>query len=817
MTTDQVPARPFKPRLTLQTLTRGEGLLGMRASLRFGPRGAQLTVARVDWTYALGNGSPWSTPAPDSVLQQRPWPAPPHRDFSAEQDAADVLWATALRPLPPTGIQWRTPTAAAGFEDLWCLPEEAHWGDFFAEQVPKLQARGWTVAVQPGFAHLSVPVQRWRLVIDPATGQEQARELSEPLGLPIQPLSALRHPPGQGSWLLSLGVEVEGDLIDLAPLLADLIKRESRWLKREEIELIADDTIITLRAPGGRRIEAPAGPLKAIVSAMVDLLTDPRRATGPLVLSSWEGHRLDALHLQIDRSLAQRAGEKGSWQVQGDAGLWSLVERLRAAGAPPAVTMPAGLGLQLRPYQQHGVAWLQYLRAHDLAGILADDMGLGKTAQVLAHLLIEQQAGRLLQQALIVLPTSLIANWQAEAARIAPALQCLSLQGADRRADFARIAAHDVVFTTYPLLWRDIDTLAAQPWHLLILDEAQMAKNAGSRTARALRRLNARHRLCVTGTPLENHLGELWAHFDLLMPGFLGDARTFHRLWRKPIEDNGETLRAQLLAQRVRPFILRRRKDEVATELPPRTEVIRRVALEGKQRALYESVRLAVDDKLRKVLAKTELARAQIAVLDALLKLRQVCCDPQLVKNTRIAPSMERAKMALLLEMLPAMAAEGRHVLVYSQFTEMLALVQIELEAIALPHLVLTGDTPPASRGAVVQRFQDGAVPVFLLSLKAGGIGLNLTAADTVIHLDPWWNPAVEEQATARAHRIGQQRPVFVYRIVVQGSIEERMLALQARKAALAESVLGSDAAAAPKFGAADLQGLLAPLDSPLD
>jgi superfamily II DNA or RNA helicase len=808
----------FRPRLTLRTLTRGDGLLGLRAvvgvpgSPGFGPRSEQLTVALVEWTY----GGTWSTPAPDSVLQPRPWPVPAHRDLGAEQAAADVLWATDLRPLPARYIQWRSPEAAAGIEDLWCLREEAHWADFFADVVPKLQAQGWVINVQPGFAHFSVPVQRWRLVVNPATGQETGRELLDPLGGPEQALVAMRHPAGEGSWLVSLGVDVDGELLDLAPLLADLIKRERRWLKRDEIALIADDTIVLLRAPGGKRIEAPAGPLKAIVGAMVDLLTDPRRASGPIQISQWEAHRLEALQLQVQASLAQRAGQQGpnaAWQVQGEAGLWQLVQRLRAAGEPPAVAMPAGLGLQLRHYQEHGVAWLQYLRANDLSGILADDMGLGKTAQVLAHLLIEQQAGRLKEPALVVLPTSLIANWQAEAARIAPALLTLTLHGTNRSADFARLADYDVVFTTYPLLWRDIDVLAKQPWHLLVLDEAQMAKNAGSQAARALRRLRTRHRLCVTGTPLENHLGELWTHFDLLMPGFLGDARTFHRQWRKPIEDNGETLRAQLLAQRVRPFILRRRKDEVATELPPRTEVIRRVALQGQQRALYESVRLAVDSQLQKVLAKTELARAQIAVLDALLKLRQVCCDPQLVKNTAISPLMERAKMELLLELLPSLVQDGRRVLVYSQFTEMLALVQRELKAIALPFLVLTGETPPAARGAVVARFQALNEPVLLLSLKAGGVGLNLTAADTVVHLDPWWNPAVEEQANARAHRIGQEKPVFIYKLVVAGSIEERMLALQARKAALADSVLGHDAAEAAKFSAADLQGLLAPLD----
>jgi SNF2 family DNA or RNA helicase len=250
----------------------------------------------------------------------------------------------------------------------------------------------------------------------------------------------------------------------------------------------------------------------------------------------------------------------------------------------------------------------------------------------------------------------------------------------------------------------------------------------------------------------------------------------------------------------------------VAPELPPLTEVVRRVPLVGQQRALYESVRVAADEQVRKALARQGFAGAQILVLDALLKLRQVCCDPRLVKGGKTPATMERAKMALLLDMLPELVAEGRQVLVFSQFTEMLALVQAELQALALPFLVLTGDTLPSRRGALVQAFQAGEAPVLLASLKAGGVGLNLTAADTVIHLDPWWNPAVEMQATARAHRIGQDKPVFVYKLVAEGSIEERMLALQARKAALAEGVLGQDAAGAPKFSAEDLQGLLAPL-----
>lgn len=318
----------------------------------------------------------------------------------------------------------------------------------------------------------------------------------------------------------------------------------------------------------------------------------------------------------------------------------------------------------------------------------------------------------------------------------------------------------------------------------------------------------------MTGTPLENNLGELWAQFDFLMPGFLGDMRSFSRLWRKPIEVNGETLRAQLLAQRVRPFILRRRKDEVATELPPRTEVIKRLRLQGKQRELYESVRVAADEQVRRIMQRKGFDGAQITILDALLKLRQVCCDPALLKGQNLPPEMERAKLEMLSDMLPALVAEGRRVLVFSQFTEMLELIATALTELDLDHLVLTGKTATASRGAVVAQFQNKEVPIMLISLKAGGVGLNLTAADTIIHMDPWWNPAVEEQANARAHRIGQERAVFIYKLLVEGSIEERIMGLQARKAALAEGVLGSDTAFASKFSAEDLQALLAPLST---
>ena len=857
----------FRPRITLMTLGRGDGLLGLRPQGPLGPRGDSVTLTQIDWTYtthagesAAPNTIAWHTPAPTSVLNSRP-PAIQElfdtggpvlrmqRNLAAEADAMDRVWDLGLIPVDANKLQWRHRAAAATLGPVWTLAQEAHFGDFWAEQIPKLRAEGWSVVVQPGFAHESVPVQRWKLLIAPDTGELLGKEVDGPLGERLRPVQKLQLPEREGAWLLSLGIEIDGETLDLAPMLADLLRRDARWLHAQQMAAIDDIAIISLRAPGGKRIDAPAGPLKAIVGAMVDLLTDPtrnqRKDGDPLHLGAWEARRIEALRAGLVQ--AHRVGTvngwNNAWQLQGDAGLAQLAQRLHTIGTPQPVHAPQGLQVQLRPYQLEGLAWLQYLRAQGLGGILADDMGLGKTAQALAHVLTEKNTGRLTRPALVVLPTSLLFNWQAEAARMAPGLRLLALHGPRRAHSYADIARHDLVLTTYPLLWRDVDALAAQPFHLLILDEAQMVKNAGSRSARALRKLQAPHLLCLTGTPLENHLGELWAQFDFLMPGFLGDVRSFNARWRKPIEENGETLRAQLLAQRVRPFILRRRKQDVATELPPRTETILRVQLQGKQRDLYEAVRATADKQVRRALERQSFEGAQITILDALLKLRQVCCDPRLVKGIqqgphapphlregeaflpgggpaakRTAQTMERAKLELLADMLPALVDEGRRVLVFSQFTEMLTLAAELLDALALPYLTLTGQTPPRQRGAVVRQFQaqdDTSAPILLVSLKAGGVGLNLTAADTVIHLDPWWNPAVEEQATARAHRIGQDQPVFVYKLVVEGSIEERMLELQTRKAALAQGVLGHDAEGAVKFSEADLHALLAPLSEP--
>ena len=454
---------------------------------------------------------------------------------------------------------------------------------------------------------------------------------------------------------------------------------------------------------------------------------------------------------------------------------------------------------------------MQFLREYDLAGILADDMGLGKTIQTLSHILFEKQAGRLSSPALVVAPTSLMGNWQAEAARFAPGLRVLLLHGADRQQHFGDIAQSDLVLTTYALLPRDEDVLRAQRFHLLILDESQYIKNSRSKAAQTAGLLRANHRICLTGTPLQNHLGELWSQFNFLLPGLLGDEKTFNNDFRKPIEKLGDSGRNALLIRRIKPFLLRRTKDKVAGELPAKTEMLREIELLGAQRDLYETVRVAMDKKVRAEIAMKGIARSQIVILEALLKLRQVCCDPRLLKiSSGQRSTAASAKLEQLLEMTDELLNEGRKILVFSQFTSMLALIEEALRVRGIAYAKLTGET--TDRTAQVDLFQRGDVPVFLISLKAGGVGLNLTAADTVIHYDPWWNPAVENQATDRAWRIGQGKPVFVFKLIAKGTVEEKIQALQRKKSALADALLAGGDADSVRITQDDLQAIFAPL-----
>jgi superfamily II DNA or RNA helicase len=753
---------PLIPILQLETLHTHGHRAWRGYPQNFG--GGPFDVAKVVFRYADAEVRPEeknefiTLPEGETIrLKRRP---------EAEAKALQTLAGSGLEKVPGHTLH----TFGSPPEGVYGLADESLWVPFMQEGALRLKEAGWQVEFPEDFRHHVIEVDGWEA------------ELFE---------------ADNGWFNLDMGIMVEGERLPLAPLLANLFRSDPRWLEAAELERVPDTEGIDLYTASGKRLRVPAGRIKPLAATLIDLF-DGFTGGNVLRLSRFDAPRLAEL------------SDLSRWQFRGQSDIMALAERLLDAQGIGDVAPPAGFRLDLRPYQKEGLAWLQFLREHDLSGILADDMGLGKTAQTLAHLLLEKEAGRLDKPALIILPTSLIFNWKNEAARFAPDLKVLSLHGPERKSRFAEIAEHDVILTTYPLLWRDADELMQHSYHLLILDEAQTVKNAQSQSAEAVRKIDARHRLCLTGTPLENHLGELWSQFDFLLPGFLGTSKQFTRHWRTPIEKQGDMARRSLLARRIRPFILRRKKEDVAQELPPKTIIVRSVELEGSQRDLYETVRAAMDAKVRDEIASRGFARSQIVILDALLKLRQVCCDPRLVKAGAARQVPERAKLDLLMAMLPELVDEGRRVLVFSQFTSMLALIEHELDKAGIAYVTLTGDT--VDREVPIRRFQDCEVPIFLISLKAGGVGLNLTAADTVIHYDPWWNPAVENQATDRAHRLGQDKPVFVYKLIVSGSIEEKILALQERKAELAAGILSEDHRVDVKFGTDDLAALFEPL-----
>jgi hypothetical protein len=606
---------------------------------------------------------------------------------------------------------------------------------------------------------------------------------------------------GGNPWFdLRLGIDVGGERVDLLPILHRLLSDPHFPLTPRKGE--ADDAIWLVPIDARRRVPLPLAKLRQLIAPLLEWLQAMPSAPddGTLRLRRSQASVIDELTQVAE--VPWRGGER----------LRAELERLREARA--TIVEPVGFRATLRAYQRDGLAWLGFLSDAGLGGILADDMGLGKTVQVLAHLLAEKQRGRLDQPALIVAPTSLVANWREEAQRFAPALSVLVLHGPTRAELHADVSRHDVVITTYPLLPRDEDALAAHPYSLLILDESQAIKNAKSLAARSVRKLSARRRLAMTGTPLENHLGELWAQFDAVEPGLLGSEKNFSRFYRTPIEKHGNVEQRERLQRRIAPLMLRRRKEDVLDDLPPKTEIVRKVELDGAQRELYETLRLAQHERVLAEVRKRGLAQSGIVVLDALLKLRQACCDPRLVKLDGARSVSESAKLDLLLDLLANLVAEGRRVLVFSQFTEMLGLIGSALDARKLPWQTLTGQTPARQRGDLVKHFQAGRVPLFLISLKAGGVGLNLTTADTVIHYDPWWNPAVETQATDRAHRIGQDKSVFVYKLICSGTVEEKIQALQQRKAELARAVLEGDGSVALRFDDEDLSELFAPLSA---
>lgn len=666
------------------------------------------------------------------------------RDLATERDT----WA-ALQALGFETYRQRLPGYQAATMDDCLMPGRSDaegWIPFLETGIEALEQTGIKVIIAEDFPFHLTAADEWFV------GVEEA---------------------GSEWFNLDLGVMVGTEKVSLVPPLLTLLKDNPKFL--DTVRGLDDTTNVPVALDARRILSVPAGRLKAWLLPLLEFLDDdkPRLARHHAsALAGLEAHATQWIGNEELRQLAKKLQDFSGMTHQ-----------------PPA----PGFQATLRPYQQVGLNWLQFLREYGLAGILADDMGLGKTVQTLAHLHLEKASGRAKKPSLVVATTSLMVNWKNEAAQFTPDLKVLVLHGKDRAEHFDKIATADIILTTYPLIVRDRDVLLAQDYHLLVLDEAQFIKNPKAQAHQVARQLKARHRLSLTGTPLENHLGELWAQFDFLLPGLLGRAQRFAKIFRTPIEKMGDDEMRQRLADRVKPFLLRRTKEQVLKDLPPRTEIVRWVELEGSQRDIYESLRVVFDKKLREVLAQQGAGRSQIMILDALLKLRQVCCDPRLVKLPTTEALVKKgtvpsAKLEALLEMLEELLDEGRKVLLFSQFTSMLTLIEEALKERNLRYVKLTGQT--TDRETPIREFQEGQVPLFLISLKAGGTGLNLTAADTVIHYDPWWNPAVEEQATARAHRIGQDKPVFVYKLLTQGTVEEKILALQNRKRGMAEQLM---------------------------
>lgn len=697
------------------------------------------------------------------------------RDINAEQLFVDTLQGLNFVATPRDGHITRTDTPNDKNELLFQANPLLHhseqlmqWQQFLTVHMNELKAQGWQVETDESFELDFLDAQGdWHANIEGDSGNDWFE---------------LRF---------DLPVENGQKKIPLLGLISELLEQYGDEPLPETIMLATADQ---------QYLAVKRSKIQPILDILYELHQERAGHDDTIKLSRHDASRLDVLN---DSEL--------NVQWHGGQELLALGKKLNDFEGIQIVEVPTGLEATLRKYQRQGLNWLQFLREYQFNGILADDMGLGKTIQALAHLQIEKEQGRMKKPCLILAPTSLMGNWSKEAARFTPGLKVLVLHGPQRHDDFKKIKKHDLIITTYPLLVRDEAILLKQKFHYLLLDEAQVIKNAKSKAAQAVRGIKAEHRLCLTGTPMENHLGELWSLFDFLMPGFLKGEKAFNNIFRSPIEKQANEERRVQLAKRVAPFMLRRTKHLVAKELPEKTEIIQTVRLQSKQAALYESIRLSMEKRVRDAIAKKGLAGSHITILDALLKLRQVCCDPQLLPLEKAGKVKDSAKLELLMSMVPEMVEEGRKILIFSQFSKMLGLIEEQLKQHNISYSKLTGQT--RKRQETIDAFKQGHTDVFLISLKAGGVGLNLTEADTVIHYDPWWNPAAENQASDRAHRLGQDKPVFVYKLITENTLEEKILDMQARKQALADGVYSDEKQVSQdKLSVADLQALLAPL-----
>ncbi len=561
----------------------------------------------------------------------------------------------------------------------------------------------------------------------------------------------------------SFNIEFGNRIFPIAPLVSGIIEQF------DDFENLPEKINIKVEENNYVTIESKL--LKPILNTIM-ALNNKKDNDQNILISSREAHLIDNME---------------GVAVQGNIELIALSKKLKNFDGITRVEPPSCMSAILREYQQDGINWLNFLYEYKFGGILADDMGLGKTIQTLTHLSRLKENGVLLKPSLIVMPTSLIANWKNEIKKFTPNLSVLSLHGSNRNKNFSKLQEYDIVLTTYPLIVRDKERYLKENFFYIILDEAQKIKNHKTKMTQSIKELKSEYRLALSGTPIENHLGELWSIFDFLMPNFLDTLSFFRSYYQNPIEKENDFSRQKLLNQKVKPFIIRRTKEIVTDELPKKSIIVKYTQFESKQSKLYESIRVTMEKKVRQAVQEKGIGSSHITILDALLKLRQVCCHPSLVKIEDALKVQESAKLELFLDLVEELLSEKRKILVFSQFTSMLQIIEEKIVEKEISYSKLTGTT--INREESIEKFTNGDADIFLISLKAGGVGLNLTQADTVIHYDPWWNPAVENQASDRAYRIGQTKAVFVYKLIVENTIEQKILELQERKKVLQDGI----------------------------
>lgn len=731
--------------MRVESLPRTARFIGLNTAL----------CARLSFQYG-SRRVPWNDRAPKVAFVEEGKSVVVDRDVQREADGIQQLRTLGLHPrMDDNHRQLDLFDFHAADFFLKGADGKRRWEHVLRDDLPRLRAAGWTIEETSDIRIVPDDAEIWYDQIEQR---------------------------GRDWYAYEAGIAFEGVKIPVVPLLQLWLSSRPDLQAGELASALENETFAVRIDDDGQAVLVPGDRIGRVIRALLDRLLLREPISGKLRVSAWRVAEL--AEEGVPAALAQASVEA----------IRRFVRAVRCQGETHPVAPLPSFGTRLRPYQKLGLGWLRFLAENGLSGILADDMGLGKTVQVIALLHHCRAEGRL-GPVLIVCPASVLRQWQSEFQRFAGDFSVNVHYGINRVVERDALCSADVVITTYGILRQDLEMLESVVWDWAILDEAHVIKNPLSRTSRAATHLTARCRLCLTGTPVENRLSDLWSLFRFVMPGLLGDLAGFHKEFAAAAHDAKsatdqpvQRLLRNLLRQRIAPFLLRRRKEDVLKDLPPKVEIDRLIPITERQAEIYEAYRLRLHRELTETMETRGLGQAQLPILEGLLRLRQICCDPRLTGDGGAFETSDSAKLRALISLVEESVSEGRAVLVFSQFVKMLRLIEEEIRSRKWQYEMLTGET--RDRAEVIERFQKGLADVFLISLKAGGLGLNLTRAETVIHYDPWWNPAAESQATDRAHRIGQRNPVTVYRLISEKTIEERILALHASKRELAESLV---------------------------